>query len=201
MSKIKRFWLVAVLLLAVLPVSAGGFKFGPRVGLNVNSLHFNKELYSSSNRAGFTAGLQAEFIVPIIGVGCDLSVMYVRRTHDWMQDNNIPQAKKKDYIDIPLNLKYKLSLPAISNIVAPYVFTGPDFAILASKKAVVQAVEAKSFNVSWNFGFGVELIKHLQLSASYGIGLNKPLKFVGVINNPDDLEKNKYWTVTAAWLF
>lgn len=199
MAKIKRFWVVALLVAFFIPASAQ-FKFGPRVGIEVNSLHFDKSVFDSENRAGFTGGLQAEFTVPIIGIGADLSVMYVHRTSEWKRDNDLETAK--DYIEIPLNLKYKLNLPAISKIIAPYVFTGPSIAILASSKAVTELVEAKKCDFAWNFGIGVELVKHLQVGASYGMGLTKALQYIGVASDAADIEgKNRYWTITAAWLF
>lgn len=201
MSKIKRLWVATLLIVFFIPASAQ-FKFGPRLGIEVNSLHFDESIFSSDNRAGFTGGLEAEFTVPLIGVGADLSVMYVHRTSQWMRDNISAGNVKSDYIEIPLNFKYKLSLPAISSIIAPYVFTGPSFAFLCSKKAISEFVEAKKCDIAWNVGIGVELIKHLQIGASYGIGLTKPLQAIKIAGEGAGIEgKNRYWTVTAAWLF
>lgn len=200
MANFKRFWIVAVVLMAFIPASAQ-FKFGPRLGVAVNSLHFDKEVFNKDNQAGFTGGLQAEFTVPLIGVGGDVSVMYVHRSSKWMDAQNMPQTAKSDYIDIPLNFKYKLSIPAISSIIAPYVFTGPDFAFLVSKE-IIDDFKSSKFDVAWNFGLGVELIKHLQVSASYGLGLTKALQAVDLKQNAAGIEgKNRYWTITAAWLF
>ena len=60
------------------------FRIGPRVGVAVNDLHFNKSVFDGDNRAGFTAGVMTEFTVPVIGLGFDLSAMYVRRSAKWM---------------------------------------------------------------------------------------------------------------------
>lgn len=200
MSKFKHLLLVVAVLFAFVPASAQ-FKIGPRVGIAVNSLHFNKEIANPENQAGFTGGLQAEFTVPLIGVGADLSVMYVHRYSKWMRDQE-PQSRTNDYIELPLNFKYKLKIPAISSIIAPYVFTGPSFSFLVSKK-VIDDVKARKCDVAWNFGLGLELIKHLQIGASYGLGLTKALEFVNLA--PGEAAgidgKNRYWTVTAAWLF
>ena len=77
--------------------------------------------------------------MPIIGVGMDASVMYVHRSGEDFTDydeagNEISTSTGRDYIDIPLNLKYKLSLPGIGSLVKPFVTTGPSFAFLVSKK-------------------------------------------------------------------
>lgn len=206
MTIFKRFRVIALALaLAVVMPAMAQFKIGPRVGINVNSLHFNSELFNEENRAGFTGGLQVEFTVPLVGIGMDASVMYVKRNAEYMSTLDKNDGVKKthsDYIEIPLNFKYKLSIPAIGSIIKPYVFTGPSFAFLTSKKDVNAFFKKKSCDVAWNFGLGVELISHLQIGASYGLGMTKALQTVGVHGDAANIDgKNRYWTVTAAWLF
>ncbi|MDE6207795.1 MAG: porin family protein [Muribaculaceae bacterium] len=211
MKSIKAILTAALLVVAcALPASAQ-FRFGVRLGTEVNSMRLNKDVFDNDNRAGFTGGLMTEFTVPVVNLGFDLSVMYVHRVSASTADANASadikdmlssdKFRKRDYIEIPLNLKYKLALPAISRIVAPYVTTGPSFSILASKKAINNAFENKAFDVAWNFGLGVQLINHLQVGASYGIGLNKTVKALTNIDATAIDGKNNYWTITAAWLF
>lgn len=196
----KRFWALALALAVIIPAMAQ-FRFGVRAGMNVNSLHFDASTFSTDNRAGFTGGVMAEFTVPLVGVGADIAVMYVKRNAQFMEDNELTKMHS-DYIEIPLNLKYKLGIPAISSILKPYVFTGPSFSFLTSKKAISQFLEKKSCDVAWNFGLGVELCNHLQVGASYGLGMTKLFKTVGLTGESADIAaKNRYWTVTAAWLF
>ena len=202
MKLLKRIVLVLIMMAAVIPASAQ-FKFGPRVGINVNKLHFDETTFATDNRAGFTAGLQMEFTIPVINLGFDLSAMYVRRSAEFA--TKVADTDKdyhSDYIEIPLNLKYKIGLPIVGKVITPYIFTGPSFAFLTSKKEIKDFVKNKKCDVAWNFGVGVQLIDHLQVSASYGLGLNKAMEFAdkdfqeAVING-----KNRYWTITAAWLF
>ncbi len=128
--------------------------------------------------------------------------MYVRRSAEFMSQNEDVTAKNRDYIDIPINVKYKFSLPLVSKVLAPYVFTGPDFAFLTSGTGINEAWKSKKVDVAWNFGLGVELVSHLQVSASYGIGISKAAEMIGVTGGKQDIDgKNRYWTVTAAWLF
>lgn len=178
------------------------FHFGIKAGLDVDRLSFNDELFDSNNRAGFTGGVMVEFTAPIINLGFDLSAMYVRRNSQFMRNNDIVK-NNRDYIEIPLNLKYKLEVPAIARIVAPFVTTGPSVSFLTSRKHIEQAYKNNEVDVAWNFGFGVELLRKVQLAASYGLGLTKTLQNVpGVnINGADIQGKNRYWTVTAAYLF
>jgi len=198
----KRIWAFALALAVVMPAMAQ-FKFGPRVGINVNSLHFNEETFNKDNRTGFNAGLQAEFTVPVIGLGFDVSVMYVKRNAEYMNSIGDNSATKlhSDYIEVPVNFKYKIGLPVVGNIITPYVFTGPSFAFLTSKK-IINDLQNKKCDIAWNVGLGVEFIKHLQIGASYGFGMTKALQSVGVAGDKAGIEgKNRYWTVTAAWLF
>ena len=205
MTFLKRFGALLLALAVVMPVMAQ-FRIGPRVGVNINELHFSQDAFNSDNRAGFTAGLMTEFTVPVIDLGLDASIMYVKRNSEWMTAN-IPTSEgvkmHSDYIEIPINLKYKLGLPIVGGLVKPFVTTGPSFAFLTSKKAISAAVEKKSTDIAWNFGFGVELFKHVQVAASYGIGMTKAFKAVGAAQSGDSSidGKNRYWTVTAAYLF
>ncbi len=164
-------------------------------------MHFDSSVFDSDNRAGFVGGVEMEFTAPIIGIGFDLSVLYVHQTtkanFDPLKNDNF---EKKDYIEIPLNLKYKLSLPVVSKIVKPFVTTGPSVAFLTSRRAITEAYKNKAVDYQWNFGFGVELFSHLQVGASYGIGLNNAVDVLGA--NAAKIDgKNRSWTITAAYLF
>ncbi|MCM1348282.1 MAG: PorT family protein [Firmicutes bacterium] len=176
------------------------FRFGLKAGVAINSLHFNEDAFNADNRAGFTGGAMIEFTVPLVGVGFDLSAMYVRRNSQWMEANNITKDNR-DYIDIPLNLKWKMNIPVINNIIRPYLLTGPSFSFLTSKRSAEAAWRNRKFDTSWNFGAGVELLKRLQVGASYSIGMTKALKTVGVTGTSNIEGHNRYWTVTAAYLF
>lgn len=210
MKAIKSVISVAIVAIAVLLSSTPAdaqIKFGIKAGANFNSLKFNQDLFNDDNRAGFNGGVMLEFTMPIIGVGMDASVMYVHRSgEDFTDDdeagNKISTSTSRDYIDIPLNLKYKLSLPGIGSLVKPFVTTGPSFAFLVSKKNINEFIKNKSCDIAWNFGFGIELFSHVQVAASYGLGLTNTLEYVGIGNNNETIEgKNRYWTVTAAYLF
>lgn len=179
------------------------FSFGPRIGVAVNDLKFNQDILNASNRAGFTGGLTAQFMIPMVNLGFDASVMYVHRSADVSLDivdqigNIIPQNEGRDYIDIPINLKYMIGLPVVGKIVSPYIFTGPSFSFLVNKQAAEDAWKNKSVDIAWNVGAGVQLFSHLQVGASYGWGITK-----AVTDRTEKIEgKNRYWTITAAYLF
>ncbi len=212
MKSIKSVISIALVAIAVLFTSATAdaqIKFGLKAGAAINDLKFDSDIFSKENRAGFTGGLMLEFTVPVIGVGFDVSAMYVHRTVNFENTegyNELTEEERdalgRDYIDIPVNLKYKLSLPGIGSVVKPFVTTGPSFAFLVSKKEVNDFIKNKSCDIAWNFGFGVELFSHVQVAASYGLGMTNTLEFIGARDNGASIEgKNRYWTVTAAYLF
>ncbi len=184
---------------AALPAQAQ-LRFGLKAGVAVNSLHFNESTFDAENRAGFTGGAMLEFTVPVTGIGLDASVMYVRRNSAWMTDQGIARDNR-DYIDVPVNFKWRISVPLINKIVRPFVTTGPSFSFLTSKK-VNDVVKNRTFDTAWNFGFGLELFQKVQVGASYGLGLTKAIKAVGGDYEDGGVSgRNRYWTITAAWMF
>jgi len=197
---------IALIAASVIPASAQ-VSFGPKVGVAIDRLSFDKDFLSSDNRAGFTGGLMLEVMLPIANLGFDASVMYVHRTTDVLNSENAPKGDAeyvsvgRDYVEIPINLKWKIGIPVVGRIITPYVFTGPSFAFLASKK-IIQDYRSRSFDAAWNFGVGLQLFGKLQVGASYGLGMTKALKSIAPSVQGANIEgKNKYWTVTAAWLF
>ena len=201
MVKMIRRMVVAVALTAafVVPASAQ-FSFGVKAGVAVSDMKFNKDVFDANNRAGFTGGVMAEVMIPLTNVGVDASLMYVRRNTEFM-DALGKTDNARDYIEIPVNFKWKIGLPVVGSIVSPYLFTGPSFAFLTSKKEIENAYKNKTFDVSWNIGVGVQLIKKIQVGASYGFGITKAVEATTNVNGAGVEGKNRYWTITAAYLF
>ncbi|MBD5245794.1 MAG: porin family protein [Barnesiella sp.] len=195
--KIAKRIILIVALIASVATAQAQFRFGVKAGVAINELKFNESAFNSGNRAGFTGGVMAEFTVPVIGVGCDASVMYARRSFETVTDNTT-STFNRDYINIPVNLKYKIQIPVVSKIITPFITTGPDFSILVSKKNIEQAWSNKKFDTAWTVGAGVQLINHLQVAATYGWGLSKSSSSDSGL---DLYGKNRCWTVTAAYLF
>ena len=167
-------------------------------------MHFSEEglkndFKDSDNRTGYNLGVMCEFTVPVIGIGVDASVMYVHRPTLETQDGS--QKFKRDYLEIPVNLKYKLGLPAVSHIISPYIFTGPSFAFKMSKSEIENLINDKKCDIAWNLGLGVELVKHVQIGASYGWGITKIVNKIAKEGEPAGTGRNNCWTVTAAYLF
>ncbi len=205
MKKFSLHAILAVLLCvaASFPVSARQFRFGVKAGVNINKMHYNKALddtFDPKNRAGFTAGVMTEFQVPLIGLCFDASLMFTRL----YADNQKQASLNQSFFELPINLKYKFSFPAVSQIIAPYIYTGPSFAFRVSGND--NWLKTRTFQPSWNVGIGLELVRHLQIGAGYSFGINNIYKAIGndVLggNSVDNIKiRNNYWSVTAAVLF
>lgn len=214
MKTLKRIALIAVALLVFAGnANAKILSFGVKAGLNVNKLHFSKtaiqDLTSKNNSTGWEAGVMAEANIPIIGLGLDVSLMYARMnnsTQSYFQNNNGTMEEfngkdaGKNFIMLPINVKYKFNLPVVSKYLVPFIFTGPDFAFKLDKN-ILDNMKTKTCQVAWNVGLGLELVSHLQIAASYGFGINNIADKLNLANSTDLNIKNNYWTVTAAWLF
>lgn len=173
-------------------------RFGLKAGVTINELKWDKDIVSKDNRAGFTGGLMLEAGLPVVGLGLDLSLLYTHRENDlYLEETKL----KRDYLDIPLNVKYKIQIPVLSKIISPFVSTGPDFALLLGDTDKVD-FKTRQWNISWNVGFGAELFRKVQIHANYGIGITKAFKYLGKDVNSTPVEgKDNYWTITAAYLF
>ncbi|MDE5796218.1 MAG: PorT family protein [Muribaculaceae bacterium] len=209
MTILKRIVLVTVMMVLGIGAASADFRFGIKAGMNVNKLHFSKdyknaagETLDPANSTGWTAGVTADFTVPIIGIGMDASVMYTRMNNaakDKIGNQTIDYGK--NFIQLPIHLKYKLSLPVVGRIIAPYLFTGPDFSFKLDKK-IVDAIKTKSCQVGWDLGLGVELLRHLQVGASYTWDINKIAKWTPIGSDLKPIKiRNNYWTITAAYMF
>lgn len=201
MKRIKSILLVIAALLTISTSASAQFRWGIKVGMDVNKMSFDTSALESSNRTGFTGGLMTEFTVPIIGIGLDASLMYTHKGNNLKDKEDGATVKyNTDYLSIPVNLKYKFGLPVVGRLVSPFVYTGPCFSFLTSKKAVSDFFHNKTCDMSWNVGLGVQLLNHLQIGAQYGFGINDAAKVV-MDDNKIEKVKNNTWTITAAYLF
>ncbi len=191
--------LLSLLLLAAMALPATAqVRFGIRAGMTVGELRFDRKVINSDNRVGYTGGLLLDLNIPAVGLGAEVSAMYTHRNNRLSDDH---QIYKRHYIDIPVYVRYRLALPGVERIIAPYAFTGPCFAILFNENAPTNYDNSRTF-LSWDIGAGADLFGHLRLSASYGLGISKAMEYINQDYNGERVHgKDRYWTLNAAWLF
>ncbi|MDR0431305.1 MAG: PorT family protein [Tannerellaceae bacterium] len=199
MKKIVEVIWVALMLLIAIPANAQ-INFGMKGGVNISSVQFNKDIVSSSNITGFQIGPMIEIMAPYLGVGIDAAVLYSQKG---MKDvDGQEENLTTDYIDVPLNFKWKFGLPLLKGYLAagPYVgFRIGGDRIWNIPGRVNSQIETKSFAAGLNFGLGVEVISHLQVGFNYGLGLTN--NYSGVDGNETFEGKHRGWTISAAILF
>ena len=167
--------LVLIILMAFIAVPAKSqLKFGVKGGLNISSVHLNSDILKADNVTGFQIGPMIETTIPLIGVGLDAAILYSQKGMDVKSETGTSTNVKTDYIDVPVNLKWKFGLPIIKGYLAAGPYIG--FRVGGDKfweipGSVVGQVKAKNFSAGLNFGAGVELISHLQVGINYGLGL------------------------------
>lgn len=182
---------------------AGNFRWGIKGGMSVNNLHFNEEikndLLNAENQLGFSGGVMLEYMLPITNLSIDGSVMYVHRN---TLENSKGEQLKRDFVEIPVHVKYSLYVPVVGKAVIPYVFLGPSVAFKLGETDIEEFVRNRKCEVGFNVGLGVELFSHFQISGNYGMGLTKALDYVGSEVELNGVEsKESYWTITAAIVF
>lgn len=215
----KIYSLVAVvmaMIVAAVPAEAKILRFGVKAGLNVNSMSLNntmEKVFDADNNCGWNAGVMAEVQVPVIGICADVSVMYSRLNQkmDLLNSNKegvtaedlagMPNNFGKNFLEIPIHLKYKFNIPVVSNFFSPYLLTGPSFALNLNKKTF-EDVRNRKCQTSWDFGLGFEVVRHLQIQGAYCLGMNNIAKYWNELDVQNGVKvKNNYWNLSVAYLF
>ena len=192
----------ALLFLGIGQVSAQ-VRLGVKGGLNIASVHFSTDVLQSDNVTGFQIGPMIEGSLPLVGLGFDAAILYAQKGLETKTVSGEKTSLKNDYIDVPVNLKWKLGLPIMKVYLAagPYVgFRVGGNKIWELPGSMVDQVKTKSFSAGLNFGAGVELISHLQVGLNYGLGLTNNYSMESLSLTKSD-GKNRGWSVTAAILF
>lgn len=199
-TRIALLTLIAVLGLSATPAK-GGIRFGVKGGLGVNKVSFNHDVLDNDNRLGYSVGLTSEITVPLVGLGFDVSALYTHRSSELL--NTVDNATyKRDYIEVPVHVKYKLQLPGVERLVTPFFYAGPDFSFLAHSSDPSNSFKDYNMIVSIDVGGGVEVLKKIQVSAHYSYGVNKAFEYMGMSNQPSNITgKDRCWTISAAYFF
>ena len=79
MKRLSTILATVICRIGICPAVIGPDFIGPKVGICVNELHFNKDVLNTANRTGFTGGVMIDGHMPLLGFAFDASLMYVRR--------------------------------------------------------------------------------------------------------------------------
>lgn len=190
--------LYVILLLAIALPATGQVSLGVRAGVTLGELRFDRDVIDSDNRLGYCGGLVLDLAIPVTGIGIEASVMYTHRDNRLTDGNRL---FKRHYIDIPVMARYRLPLPGLERYFAPIVFTGPAFSVLFNENAPDNWKGRKTY-LSWDAGLGADVMRHLRITASYGIGISKAMSYIDREYEGDKVSgRDKHWTLALAYLF
>ena len=163
MRRMKWMLAAAVMLVAVTTAQAQ-CRFGVKGGVNIASVSFDRHVLDAENITGFHVGPTLEWNIPLLGIGIDGAVLYSQRGFGVRGE-----SLRSDYIDVPVNAKFKFGLPLIS----PFLAAGPyaSFRVSSDKSwdisgitdQVIRQVEAQSFAAGLNFTAGAEVMDVVQV--------------------------------------
>lgn len=205
MKKILLSLIVLIALACATPVSAQ-FRLGAVAGVDLTTLKFSQDLITVDQSVGYTAGVMGELMLPGIGFGIDLALLYTQQGATlhlgekkiWASQGYGTERSYLHYLEIPINVRFKYTnLNGIENTIAPFVFAGPTFSFLLGHNKI-DALDYAGATIAVNVGVGFELFRNIQVAGSYAWGLTyaektKLLDGYGA--------QNRTWKLTVAYMF
>ena len=180
--------IVAFMLLAVMSAMAQT-QFGVCVGVVIEQGKADND--DLEDRIGYTAGMVMDFDLPVEGLAVETSAIYTK--HSFGTPRMVQHS-----VDLPVHLRYRLAVPVVEKVVAPYAFTGPSVSGGYCGKVPTRLGDCK-ISLSWNVGAGVEVFKHVRVAAPYSIQVSK----ADVVKNGSLVKgkKGNCLSFTAAYMF
>jgi hypothetical protein len=197
---------ILLLLFLLLPMTAlAQFSLGVRGGYNLTKVSLGTNDFKT-NRYGFFVGPVAKITFPVVGLGVEAAALYDQRsakvaeTSDGAAATGDESIKQKSF-NIPVNLRYNIGLGSLAGI---YLAVGPQFGFPVGEKwykTKVGDYRLRDANLSFNFGAGVTVIKHLEVGFTYNLAAGKSGEFKNVKNGGDIDTHNNAWQIGAAIYF
>ena len=182
------------------------FRYGPMLGIDITNLKFRQDLITVDKSVGFSTGIATEMMFPGIGFGVSSGIFYEQRGATlnlgeklvWASQGYGKERSYLHYIEIPIHLRLKYTrLNGMEDYVAPFVFGGPSFSILAAHSNV-KALKYAGGEMGLTVGLGVEIFKNWQVQASRTWGMVYAVKTKLL----DDFSaKNRTWDIRVVYLF
>ena len=184
-KRVAKMVLLAAVMFTATPAMAQ-VHLGFKGGLKLQHGRMGGDIIDSDNRIGRSAGLVLDVNLPLTGLGIETGAMLTKRSYG-------DSHHKQHSIDIPVHARYRLSVPVLEKVVAPYAFTGPEVSVRLNMGAWASngntTVDNKT-SLSWNVGAGVDLIKRVRVAAAYNISFAKEREY-----------RENSWSISAAYMF
>ena len=107
-----------------------------------------------------------EYRMPKCGFAADIAVVYTRYNTHLPDDGVKTKPFGRDFIEVPLHLKYKLRLPAFHDLFGPLVYTGPSLMIRTSDSEP-ENFTTRPLQPGWDVGIGFDIVNFIQITGGY----------------------------------
>jgi hypothetical protein len=161
---------------------------------------------NAKGKSGWFIGPTAKLMLPIVGLGVEANLLYSQN-----KSEIAGEAITKKSIDLPVFLRYELSLPVINKFLEPFIAVGPQWSWALGDKDINWIIDSnnkseyrlKNSNLSLNLGLGAIVLDHVQLHVNYNLALGKTSEFTTVSNGISEVIKSKTntWQVSVAYIF
>lgn len=204
----KIVFCIAALALSMLAMPAfSQLKFGVKADVGLNNPEFSSNALKVENMTSYSVGPSIEAMFPLanVSVGVEASLLYNdnRMTVYNLQNGTGDKNVHNRYLALPVNAKLKFDL---ARVVGLYAVAGPYAGYLISGdkidfEQINNDVKAKTFQAGANIGFGVEIIKMIQVGVNYNVRLTDNYS-AETPNWNDPLNgKSQTWSISAAVYF
>lgn len=200
--------LVMIVTMTAANNASAQIKFGLKGGVNVTDMSLNSSVFDASNRTGFFVGPTIKVQLPLVGLGIDASALYDQREAKIKVGNTTTkETLRSQAINVPINLRYGWGLSSMANI---FLFAGPQFGFNVGDKdqkiTESSTWSVKDSNFSLNFGAGVTLLSHLQLTANYNVVCGKTSdatipEGLEQLTNKEVRSRANAWQIALAYYF
>ena len=198
MKKVR--FLLLVLIMGISGVADAQLRYGISLGgvFAANNLE-NVQDYSLVNRSGFTGGLLLEYQFTKCGFAPDVAVMYSRQNSRLRVNGEKPMSFGRNYLMIPINLKYKFPINYFNDLFSPMIYTGYELGIRAGGGDERCPLDTRSIQSGLNLGVGFDIVNFIQLTGGYTFGIgNEVKKFQGF---PNAKMKANHCNIAVSLLF
>jgi hypothetical protein len=197
--------LLTLFIIALVPATAQ-FNFGIKAGMNFADKPSKLSDLNAKGKSGWFIGPTAKLMLPIVGLGVEANLLYSQN-----KSEIAGEAITKKSIDLPVFLRYELSLPVINKFLEPFIAVGPQWSWALGDKDINWIIDSnnkseyrlKNSNLSLNLGLGAIVLDHVQLHVNYNLALGKTSEFTTVSNGISEVIKSKTntWQVSVAYIF
>lgn len=205
----KKYFVIMLMAVAVAMPSNAQVKFGLKGGVNLSKLSFSGDEFNNEvrNNNGFFVGPSLKITLPIVALGFDISALYDQREAKVVDKTTREEGTlKQQTLQIPVNLRAGFGVGEAASI---FFFLGPQFGFNIGDKEEKFGVDEwtmNSSNLSANFGVGVFMAKHLQISVNYNVALGKTGEYKDKSTDSQVKEmfndgKSNAWQIALAYYF